>query len=158
MSKKYELLESDTIEIENPYGPDIFMYRIRALRDFANVKAGDLGGYIQFEQNLSHDGNCWVYDKAQVYGEARVYDNATVCENATICGEAHVTGNAKVHHSATVCSNANVCGNAIIEGNARIDKHAHIGSSDNYITFGPIDHEYITYYDTDIYGIKVSTI
>ena len=30
--------------------------RIRALRDFADVKAGELGGWIEKEDNLSHEG------------------------------------------------------------------------------------------------------
>ena len=34
------------------------LHRIRALRDFGDVKAGDLGGFIESEGNLSHDGEC----------------------------------------------------------------------------------------------------
>ena len=40
--------------------------RIKALKDFGDVKAGDLGGYIEDYKNLSHDGNCWIYDNAKV--------------------------------------------------------------------------------------------
>ena len=32
--------------------------RIRAVRDFGNVKKGDLGVWIESEKNLSHDGLC----------------------------------------------------------------------------------------------------
>ncbi|WP_273720765.1 MULTISPECIES: hypothetical protein [unclassified Bartonella] len=39
-AKKYEFT-GETIE-----GGDYTLYRIRALRDFANVKAGNLGGFI----------------------------------------------------------------------------------------------------------------
>ena len=42
--KKYELTD-DTIEFNGQ-----ILYRIKALRDFANVKAGDIGGYISGEQ------------------------------------------------------------------------------------------------------------
>ncbi|MBB4077294.1 hypothetical protein GGR08_001625, partial [Bartonella fuyuanensis] len=31
----------------------------QALKDFDDIKAGDLGGFIEKEVNLSHDGNCW---------------------------------------------------------------------------------------------------
>ncbi len=48
------------------------LYRIKALRDFADVKAGDLGGFIANESNLSHDGNCWVYDNALVLNPAYI--------------------------------------------------------------------------------------
>ena len=46
---------------------------------FDTVVAGELGGYIQSEECLSHSGNAWVSgdaqvsDNAQVYGDARVF-------------------------------------------------------------------------------------
>lgn len=45
------------------------LYRIQALKKFAIVKAGDKGGFIEKESNLSQDGNCWIYDNAKVYGD-----------------------------------------------------------------------------------------
>lgn len=71
MEKKYRLLENDTITVGNRT-----LYRIEALRDFADVEKGDKGGYVESEDNLSHDGNCLVYGNARVYGDARVYGNA----------------------------------------------------------------------------------
>lgn len=50
------------------------LYRIKALVQFGNVNAGDLGGWIEKEENLSQSGNAWVY------GNARVYGNAEVCK------------------------------------------------------------------------------
>lgn len=50
--------------------------RIRALRSFSDVSAGDLGGYIESENCLSHDGLCWVYPDAVVLDNAKVYDDA----------------------------------------------------------------------------------
>ena len=84
MMKKYELT-NETIEFRRRK-----LYRIRALRDFSNVKAGDLGGYIESEENLSQDGLCWVSEDARVCG------NAWVCDNARVCGNAQVYGNAQV--------------------------------------------------------------
>ena len=69
MMKKYELT-NETIEFRRRK-----LYRIRALRDFSNVKAGDLGGYIESEENLSQDGLCWVSEDARVCGNAWVCDN-----------------------------------------------------------------------------------
>ncbi|KEC55959.1 hypothetical protein [Bartonella koehlerae] len=54
------------------------LQRIQAIRDFTDVKTGDLGGFIEKESNLSHQGNCWVYDNARVFDCARVYDSAKV--------------------------------------------------------------------------------
>ena len=58
--------------------------RIRALKDFGDVEAGDLGGWIEKEENLSHEGEAEVYGEAKVYGEARVCGQAEVCGNAVI--------------------------------------------------------------------------
>ena len=47
VEKKYELLKNDTIKV---FGHTL--YRIRALRDFKDVKKGDLGGYIEREKAI----------------------------------------------------------------------------------------------------------
>lgn len=66
------------------------LHRIRAVRDFGDVKAGDIGGWIEKEENLSHEGDCWVRDGAIVYGSALVCDNAKVRDSATVGGAAIV--------------------------------------------------------------------
>ena len=69
--KKYEL----TDEIKTVGGHTL--YRIRACVDVGNnVKAGDPGGWIKSEINLSHDGDAWVHG------------NAVVCDNAVVRGGA----------------------------------------------------------------------
>ena len=50
----------------------ITLNRIRAIRDFGNVKAGDIGGWIAKEENLSHEGEAEVCGSAEVCGEAKV--------------------------------------------------------------------------------------
>jgi hypothetical protein len=40
-----------------------------------------LGGYVQSEENLSHDGNCWMFDRAQVFDEAQASGNEKVSGN-----------------------------------------------------------------------------
>ena len=67
-TKKYELTD-EVIEVD-----DVELRRIRAVRNFGDVKAGDLGGFVQSEINLSHHGNAWVCDDAKV------------CDNAEVCG------------------------------------------------------------------------
>ena len=102
------------------------LFRIKALISFGNVKAGELGGYIEKEGNLSHEGDAWVCGNAWVYGDARVYGDAWVCDNARVCGnawvygDAWVCGNAEVYGDAEVCDNARVCGNAWVCDNARV--------------------------------------
>ena len=70
MMKKFELMTESKM---NVFGKTLF--RIRALVDFSFVKAGDVGGWIEEEGNLSQSGNAWVY------GNARVSGNAEVCGN-----------------------------------------------------------------------------
>lgn len=83
--KKYELLKDDTKIMSGRT-----LYRIKALREFGNVEKGDLGGYIESKNNLSHFDNAWVF------GDARVYDNARVYGNAEVYGNASVYDNARV--------------------------------------------------------------
>ncbi|MBB4077348.1 NDP-sugar pyrophosphorylase family protein [Bartonella fuyuanensis] len=106
------------------------LYRIRALIDFDDVKAGDLGGFIESENNLSHDGNCWVYDNALVLNPAHIYENAKVFNNAIIMGSvygnAHVCDRARVYANAHVYDNAHLSYNAWVYHQARVYGNAKI--------------------------------
>ena len=82
--KKYELTSETKVFLGKT------LYRIKALVQFGNVNAGDLGGWIEKEENLSQSGNAWVY------GDARVSGNAEVSGNARVSGDARVYGNAEV--------------------------------------------------------------
>lgn len=147
MDKKYELIESDIRGF----------YRIKALRDFGDVKKGDVGGYVENEHNLSHEGDCWIYNNAKVYdnaeilGNARIYNNAYIYNNAKIDDNAKIYDNAEIFEYAEVFDNAVIqedaliygasviqenaliygvgviCGNACVSGNAEIKKGMHIG-------------------------------
>ena len=101
--KKFELTSESIVNI---FGDKL--YRIRALVEFGNVKKGEIGGFVEKEENLSHEGNAWVCENAEVSG------------NAEVCGNARVSGNAEVYGNARVCGNAEVCGNAWVCGNARV--------------------------------------
>lgn len=61
MEKKFEITEEFIIN-----NSGIKLHRIKALKDFSNVKKCDFGGYVQQERNLSQFGNAWVYGDAQV--------------------------------------------------------------------------------------------
>jgi len=111
--KKYELLKDDTVE-----APDgTTLYRIRALRDIGEIaKAGDLGGYVMHENSLSHKGDAWVSDNAQVSGNAWVSEDAWVSwvsDNAQVSEDAWVSDNARVSsplskkHTAQAASSTN---------------------------------------------------
>ena len=151
--KKYEL----TNEYITYLGKKL--YRIKALKNFGNVKIGELGGYIEKEDNLSQYDNAWVYGDARVFDEAIVKDNARVCGNAIVkdkaivMDNAIVVGNARVYGKAIVKDNAIVGGNAIVKdktwvcGNARIKGNAWIESNADYLNISSLDsyNSYITF-------------
>ena len=83
--KKFEL----TTEYITLNGMKLF--RIKALVQVGDVEAGELGGYVEKEENLSHNGNAWVYGDAQVCGDAQVYGDAQVFGNARVCGNTDFT-------------------------------------------------------------------
>ena len=66
--KKFELTSESIV---NSFGKKLF--RIKALVEFGNVKEGELGGFVEKEENLSHEGNAWVCGDAKVFGDAKVY-------------------------------------------------------------------------------------
>ena len=129
MEKKYKLTE----ESINYFGKTL--YRIEALKDFGNVKKGDKGGYIEKEDNLSQEGNCWIYGDAKVFGDAIVYGKALVCGNAKVFGKAEVCGNAVVCDKVRVFDDAFVYDNAIVCGNAQVCGTAEIKNNSDYIIF-----------------------
>lgn len=114
MEKKYKLTK------ENISYCGRTLYRIEALKDFANVKKGDKGGYVESEENLSQEGNCWISNNAKVYDSAVVYNNAEVYDNAQVCDNAKVYDSAKVYDNAEVCDYARVYDNAIVYGKALV--------------------------------------
>ena len=77
MNTKYEF----TGETKIVYGRTL--RRIKAIVAIgATVAPGDIGGWIESENNLSVSGNAWVYGDAMVYGNAEVHGNAKVHGNA----------------------------------------------------------------------------
>lgn len=149
MEKKYELTD-ETVEIDGHV-----LHRIRAARDFTrpnriDIKAGYLGGFIEKEDNLSHDGGCWAFDDTKVYENAKVSQDASVCGNAVVCGWAKVqdkafvsdtvlingnawvcdmswvTSRARVGGNAMICDIARVRGDATVTDNATISEYAHV--------------------------------
>ena len=106
--KKFELT---TEFITNMFGKKLF--RIKALVEFGNVKAGELGGYVEKEENVSQADNAWVSGDAEVFGNAKVFDNAEVYGDAKVYGNARVSGDARVSGNAWVYGDADY---ALVQG------------------------------------------
>ena len=130
--KKYKLT-NETIHVDGHT-----LHRIEALKNFSNVYKGEKGGFVESEENLSHNGDCWVYgtakvcgnarvvDNAKVHGDAEVYGNASISDNAKVCGNAEVYGDASVYNNASISDNAEVFGDASIYGDALIYGNAEV--------------------------------
>lgn len=100
------------------------LFRIEAVCDIKehNVKAGDLGGYVEKEENIG--GKAWVRDNAKVYDIALICDDAHVYDSAHVFGNARVCNNANVFGNARVCDYTLVCDKALVYGNASICDYA----------------------------------
>lgn len=99
--KKYEITNK-SIEFEGKT-----LYRIKALHDFNDVKTGDLGGFVESEDNLSHHGDCWIYGNTKVLDDAYVDGNARVLGNAVVSHSSRITENANMQeciHFQLICS------------------------------------------------------
>lgn len=134
------------------------LHRIRAIIDIPKhgVSAGDLGGWIEEERNLSHEGSAWVADSAIAYDDSLVADDALVSGNARVFDAAAVRGCSVVRNHAVVASSyvggeAHVYDSAVVAGHSRVDGTAlvhmrSVVSTRAYISDGKIgtDHDYIT--------------
>ena len=143
--KKYELTD-DSITF---MGRKLF--RIRAIRSFNDVAAGDLGGYVEKEENLSHYNDAWIYgdarisDNARVSGDARICDNACIFGNARVSGDARISGNARISDKAHIYDHADISGDACIYGNAHISGNACIfGNTCSYDNISISDNAHIS--------------
>lgn len=117
--KKYEITN-----IAHSHYP--WLHRIRALRDVReNVHAGDLGGFVQSEKNLSQEGSCWIFHNAIAAEDAVIAGDAQMRDLAVIRGSAQVSGSAVILHRSMVEDNAIVTA-GLVEADSRIVGNARV--------------------------------
>ena len=109
--KKYEILmnEENTIEFNGRT-----LHRIRALKDFDDVKAGDIGGYVESEWNLSQYGICWIYD------DAICMDNAWVCNSAKMYNRSCMYNNSKMLDNSIMYDYSRMYDNTMMYDNSKM--------------------------------------
>lgn len=144
--KKYKL----TDETRDYYGRTL--YRIQALKDFGNVKAGDKGGWVEYKSNLSHYGDCWIYDDSVAAGSSRISEDAKIMNSSEIYDFACVRGNAVIDQGSTISGEAFILdakvSNMIISNYTQISGDIEIKSVRDFYDFSlwyPYADEYITY-------------
>ena len=91
------------------------VYRIRALKDFGDVKKGYLGGYVSSYENLSQYGDCWIYDDAAVIDNALLENDSTVHNMTIVHGDSIIRGKSEVYNSTRICGSSYI-NNSIISG------------------------------------------
>lgn len=146
-SKKYQILKDDFIKVHTFKScisdgetsiVEIKLYRIQALKTFTKpggcnpvVHVGELGGYVEVEDNLSQDGNCWLFDKARVkdggkvLDDAIVYDKCLVSKNSIIRGRSVVGGHCFVTNQSVIID-SRLEGNVIVNGHSTIHSGAYL--------------------------------
>lgn len=109
----------------------IDLWQIIALRDFADVKQGTAGGWVDSPQALSQQGTCWIYDEnsmvfagARVEEEARLYGVCVLSHGAQVAGHAlvqssDISNGARLSDNVTV-KDSRVRGECHLFGNARV--------------------------------------
>lgn len=117
--RKYELTEETQ---KAAFEENVTLHRIKALVDIPehNVKSGDLGGWVENEGNLSHDGKAWVGGNAFVFQHAVVSEDALVTNRASVKGCAVIRGTSLVSGHASVRDNALVTGDAVVTGDVSV--------------------------------------
>lgn len=107
-TKKYRFT-GETIEYKG-----VVLNRIQAIIDFLDVKEGDLGGWIEKEENLSQEGGCWVYDESKALGYTKISGLALVSDNSVVI-DSEISGHAIVVGSK-VTSYSKVTGGTMVSG------------------------------------------
>ncbi|HAA9887992.1 TPA_asm: hypothetical protein GIM83_01730 [Listeria monocytogenes] len=107
----------------------VSLRRIMATRTFGLVWEGQIGGWIERESNLSHEGNSWVGFGATVSGRARVQDDAQVLDEAQVLDYAQIRGSSLVKGKASISDKACVGGRSIVADRASVSGNAFINGS-----------------------------
>ena len=113
-NRKYEMTNI-TMEFE-----ERTLYRIRALKNFRNVKAGDLGGWVSGKHNLSQEGDCWIYDEAKCMDNARMYHNSVMYNNAVMCDFSEMHGDSAMHNYSAMLDNSRMYNCSAMYDNSRM--------------------------------------
>ena len=120
-NQKYEI--TDIVHATYP-----FLHRIRALRDIGkNVKAGDLGGFVESESNLAvaPEDTAWIFDDAIACGSAYVDQGSILHDNAIACDRAYISHSSVLSSSTRAEDDAYLRG-AVMNGSARVSGCAQI--------------------------------
>ena len=141
--KKYEILmdKENTIEWEGRT-----LHRIRALKDFRNVRKGDTGGYVENEYNLSQEGDCWIYDEAKAMDNSRMYDNSVMYDYSEMYDYSTMYNNSRMYDYSEIHDSSIMHDNGRMYNNSRMYDYSEIHDSSIMYDNGRM------YNDSEMYG------
>jgi UDP-3-O-[3-hydroxymyristoyl] glucosamine N-acyltransferase len=150
MEKKYVLTDN----VKRVDGK--FVRQIRAIRNFGNIRKGTLGGFINNEENLSHEGTCWVYEDGVVAEHARVTDDAQIYQgivfnSATVSERAQIGRWHGRNEFPHIYGNASISGDAIVRDYVTVGGFAVIKDEAHVSDFVRIDGEVVMENNTDAF-------
>ena len=96
------------------------LYRIKALKDFSDVKKGDLGGWVFSKNNLSQEGDCWIYNNAKCMDNARMYDNSTMFDRSEMHDNTIMYDYSRMHGNSAMYDYSKMYGNSAMYGYSRM--------------------------------------
>ena len=126
MKKKYALGDR-TMQLTD----GTILHRIQALKTFwdvlGNIVAkGDFGGWVQSEDNLSHEGRSWIHNEARAYGKSRVLDDATLHDRAEISDQVVISDTSAMYDYSSAMDSARISGDTRMMDFASIQDTAQI--------------------------------
>ncbi|EAV8588689.1 hypothetical protein HC712_004796 [Salmonella enterica] len=109
----------------------VLLRQVIAITDFNDVKAGTSGGWVDADNVLSQQGDCWIYDEnamafagTEITGNARItqpctlYNNVRIGDNVWI-DRADISDGTRISDNVTIQSSS-VRGECAIYGDARV--------------------------------------
>lgn len=126
MEKKYTLSDR-TMQLTD----GTILHRIQALKTFwdvlGNIVAkGDFGGWVQSEDNLSHEGRSWIHNEARAYGKSRVLDDATLHDRAEISDQVVISDTSAMYDHSSAMDSARISGDTRMMDYATIQDTAQV--------------------------------
>lgn len=136
-TSKMDLMSSREVKVPPPVGQKyelseeaamingVLHHRIRAVRAFSlpngmSVASGQLGGWVENENNLAQEGKCWVTENAILSGNCRVEDDVLVRDNGYVCGDALLKDRVIVKDKGVVGHYAKLRGNIIVKETSQV--------------------------------------
>lgn len=119
---KFVVLATKKKVVVDNEGKRHIVHRILRLQDL------NIGGWVEREENLAQDGDCWIADDAVVIGDAKVMDDAIVSGEAMVMDMSTIAGKAEVSDYATIRNTA-VLDNAKVGGYTNIVNSAVLGKA-----------------------------